>query len=105
MSPETMHIVGILMLIHIGFGVFLWPSSFTFPGALRALNDVRYTMCVSLCSMFLIRLGLSYALAPLVHSGVLAVWIAMICDWVVRITCFYGRFFSGGWKPYAKMKY
>ena len=105
MTPETMHIVGILMLIHIGFGVFLWPSSFTFPGALRALNDVRYTMYVSLCSMFLIRLGLSYAFAPLVHSGVLAVWIAMVCDWVVRITFFYGRFFSGGWKPYAKMKY
>ena len=104
LKPETIHLVWTLLLIHICFGVFLWPSSFTFPGALRAMNDVKYTMCASLTSMFLIRLGLSYVLAPIVHSGVIAVWIAMVCDWVVRIAFFYGRFFSGAWRKTAKLK-
>ena len=104
LNPETIHLVWILLFIHIGFGIIMWPASFTFPCALRALNDVKFTMCASLSSMFLIRLGLSYVFAPMVHSGVLAVWIAMICDWVVRISLFYGRYFSGGWRKHAKLK-
>ena len=67
------------------------------------MNDVKYTMIASLTSMFLIRLGLSYVIAPIVKSGALAVWIAMVCDWIVRISFFYGRFFSGGWRKFAKL--
>ena len=104
LNPETIQLVWKLLFIHVGFGLFIWTDSFTFPGVLRAMNDVRYTMVASLTSMFLIRLGLSYVFAPIVHSGALAVWIAMVCDWVVRISLFYGRYFSGGWRNKAKLK-
>ena len=103
-DAPTIHTAFLLILIHNGLGIILWPASFTFPNALRALNDVKATMCVSLSSMFIVRLGFSYLLAPIFHSGVYAVWTAMICDWLVRITLFHWRFFSGAWRKYAKMK-
>ena len=101
---STVHTAFMLILIHNGIGLILWPASFTFPNSLRALNDVKATMVISLSSMFLIRLGLSYVFAPIFHSGVYAVWTAMICDWLVRIVLFHWRFFSGAWRKYAKMK-
>ena len=103
-DASTIHTALILIIIHNGLGIIFWPASFTFPNTLRALNDVKATMFISLSSMFIIRLGLSYVLAPIFNSGVYAVWTAMICDWLVRITLFHWRFFSGAWRKYAKMK-
>ncbi len=103
-DASTIHTALILIIIHNGLGIVFWPASFTFPNTLRALNDVKATMIISLSSMFVIRLGLSYVLAPLFNSGVYAVWAAMICDWLVRIALFHWRFFSGAWRKYAKMK-
>jgi Na+-driven multidrug efflux pump len=82
--------------------VLLWPASFVFPNALRAANDVKFTMIVSIVSMFAVRIGCSYLLAAIFHTGALAVWSAMIADWVVRVTCFVWRYRSGGWKRRAQ---
>jgi Na+-driven multidrug efflux pump len=30
--------------------------------------------------------------------GAVGVWIAMVVDWVCRVTCFVVRFVSGAWK-------
>ena len=54
------------------------------PNALRAANDVRFTMAVSIASMAVWRLGLSYVLGVHFGMGALGVWIAMIADWVCR---------------------
>ena len=35
--------------------MLLWPASFTLPNALRAAGDVRYTMTVSLFSIWAFR--------------------------------------------------
>ena len=32
--------------------------------------------------------------------GAIGVWIAMIIDWIVRISFFVTRFFSGKWKTF-----
>ena len=103
-DATTIHTAFMLILIHNGLGLIFWPASFTFPNALRALNDAKATMFISLSSMFIIRLGLSYVFAPMIGSGVYAVWAAMVCDWIVRIILFHWRFFSGAWRKYAKMK-
>ena len=82
----------------------LWPTSFIFPNILRSMNDVKVIMCISVCSMLLVRVGCSYLIADLIHSGVLAVWIAMVFDWIVRSTGFYLRYRSGAWLKLSKIK-
>lgn len=101
LSPESRELTMVLVLIHNGLGMFMWPLSFTLPNALRAAGDVRYTMIVSIISMTLCRIGLSYVLGSLLGWGAIGVWWAMVADWVLRITCFIIRFEGGKWK---KMK-
>ena len=81
--------------------MIMWPASFVFPNVLRSMNDVRFTMCLSIGSMLIVRVCVSYLIANWIHSGVLAVWIAMIFDWIIRLTGFYLRYKSGAWIPLA----
>ena len=68
------------------------------------MNDVRVTMFISVGSMFVIRVGIIYLIAGWINSGVLAVWIAMVFDWIVRISGFYLRYKSGVWTTLAHTK-
>ena len=61
-------------------------------------TDVKFTMIVSILSMAVWRLGFSYLLCVRMGWGAVGVWIAMIIDWVCRVTCFVLRFRSGVWK-------
>ena len=98
LSGETMALAILLVQIHCGCGLLLWPSSFVLPNALRAANDVRFTMVVSILSMVVWRLGFSYLLCARMGWGAVGVWIAMVVDWACRVTCFLTRFRSGAWK-------
>ena len=71
------------------------------PNALRASGDVRFTMTVSVVSMWTMRVLLSYVFAYAFHLGVLGVWLAMFSDWVLRSVLFCWRFFSGKWRGKA----
>ena len=53
-----------LSLIHCFsiVAIFIWPLSFTMPNALRAAGDAKYTMMVSIFSMWAFRVGSSYLL-------------------------------------------
>ncbi len=75
----------------------VWPLSFTLPNALRAAGDVRYTMTVSLLSMWVCRIAVSYLLVFHFHMGVLGVWIGMFVDWYVRGCSYLLRYLSGRW--------
>ena len=97
-SAETYQIAWMLVLIHCACGIVLWPVSFVLPNALRAANDVRFTMVVSIASMMIWRLGFSYVLGIGFGMGAVGVWIAMVIDWVCRSAFFVGRFVSGKWK-------
>ena len=101
---ETKKLAFYLILIHNGLGMLMWPASFIFPCVLRSMNDVRLTMLISVGSMLLVRVGSSYLIASWINSGVLAVWIAMILDWVVRISGFYLRYKSGAWLKLSHIK-
>lgn len=90
-----------LVWIHAGFCILLWPLAFVLPNALRAANDVRFTMIVSVASMLVWRLGFSQILCVQLGWGALGVWWAMILDWVCRLLCFVIRFASGAWKKHA----
>ena len=102
LSGETMELSIILACIHAGFAMLLWPLSFVLPNALRAANDVKFTMIVSIASMACWRVGFSYIIGVRMGMGAIGVWIAMVVDWVCRVTCFVTRFRSGVWKEKYK---
>lgn len=81
-----------------GMAIFLWPLSFVFPNMLRACNDVRYPMVISIFSMFAFRIGLSIVLGIQMELGAIGVWYAMLADWVFRSACFILRYVKSGWK-------
>ena len=83
------------------FAIVLWPLAFVLPTVFRAAGDVRVTMLISIVSMWLCRIVMSYVIGKYMGIGVLGVWIAMILDWVVRIVCFVWRYRSGKWKGKA----
>lgn len=83
---------------HAVCSAIFWPPAFALPCALRAAGDAKFTMVVSMFSMFTFRVFLSYALVWFTPLGLLGVWIAMFADWVCRDAFFLTRFFRGRWK-------
>ncbi|MBQ9951608.1 MAG: MATE family efflux transporter [Clostridia bacterium] len=102
-SPEALELAYILVMIHDGMAILMWPAAFTLPNALRAASDVRYTMIVSLASMALFRIVFSYILGVGFGWGAVGVWVAMVLDWVCRIICYVIRYRSGKWETQAKL--
>lgn len=90
-----------LMIYHSVACAIIWPASFTLPNALRAANDVKFTMVTSIASMWIFRIVFSYILGKYFGLGVLGVWIAMTIDWTFRAVCFTVRFIKGKWKLHA----
>ena len=72
-----------------------WVPSFVLPNALRAAGDARFTMCVSMVSMWVFRIGMSYVLVDL---GLRGVWLAMYIDWCVRAVIFLWRVRGNKWQ-------
>lgn len=101
LSGETLSLACTLIRIHSCMAVIFWPLAFSLPNVLRACNDVRFTMLVSVISMALCRVLLSFVLGRYMGLGVIGVWWAMIIDWIVRLTCFVYRYLRGGWKKTA----
>ena len=77
--------------------LFFWPSSFTLPNILRAAGDARFTMAVSILSMWVFRVGFCYVMVLGFHGRLLSIWMGMFLDWVFRSLCFFVRFARGRW--------
>lgn len=75
----------------------IWPLSFTLPNALRGAGDAKFTMTVSLLTMWICRILLSYVLVIICKMGVLGVWIGMFADWYARGFFYTARFVSRKW--------
>ncbi len=101
LSPETRALSAELVTIHCAMGILIWPAAFVLPNALRAANDVRFTMIASVVSMIVWRLAFSWILCVNLGWGAVGVWWAMIIDWACRTVCFVWRFASGAWKKKA----
>ncbi len=104
LSQEAYQLAFLLYLIHTCFGVIFWPASFTLPNALRATNNVSFTMVVSIISMIFFRIVGSYIFGQYFGYGAIGVWCSMVADWIMRVTCFTLFMASGRWKKKALMK-
>lgn len=98
LSGEALAMATEILILHGTCAILIWPASFALPNALRAANDVKFTMIVAILSMWICRIGMSYLLAQYFAMGVMGVWSAMIIDWCVRAVFLVGRYLSGKWK-------
>lgn len=103
LSDETSRIAAQLISYHCILAILIWPLSFTLPSALRAANDVKFTMWTSILSMWIWRIAFSYLLAIIFRLGVLGIWIAMTIDWLFRSACFLIRFRKEKYKTAARL--
>lgn len=103
LQPATAELAWNMLLWHGIFCMLVWPLAFTIPNSLRALNDAKFTMVVSMLSMWFIRIGLSYVLAWTTDLGAMCTWVAMVADWIVRAIAFTIRFRHEKWKAKATL--
>ncbi len=72
--------------------MIVWPLAFTLPYTLRASFDAKFTMAVSILSMWIFRIGFAYLFVLMFGLGVMGVWYGMFIDWVFRAALFVWRF-------------
>jgi len=96
-SPDTVTIVKTLILYNCIAQPLFWAFAFITPSALRGSGDAKYTMLVSISTMWIFRVGFGYILAVVWGYGVVGVWVAMFVDWIFRALFFIGRFMSNKW--------
>ncbi|MBZ0311945.1 MATE family efflux transporter [Clostridium butyricum] len=100
LSAEVTNLTYILVIIHNCLAIIFWPLSFTLPNSLRASGDVRFTMIVSISSMFILRISFGYILGIIFNLGVIGVWLAMGADWMLRSIIYVLRFKNGKWREF-----
>lgn len=97
-SQEAVRLGLIILWMHGGFGVVMWPAAFAFPNALKAAGDTRFTMVSSVASMWIFRFLFGLWFARGLGFGVLGIWMSMFIDWACRIICFLVRWHGGKWQ-------
>lgn len=98
LSSETAGITKRIVTYHGACACLIWPLAFTLPNTLRAANDVKITMWISVFSMWIFRIVFSYILGKYLGWGVFGIWVAMTIDWLFRAVCFAVRYLRGKWQ-------
>jgi putative MATE family efflux protein len=75
----------------------LWANSFVIPQGLKGGGDVKFTLVISLLSMWSFRIGLGYVLGSFFGLQLLGLWIAMYFDWIFRGLLFTFRLKGKKW--------
>ncbi len=98
LSSETYLQTQGIIIFYAVVSTLIHQISFGLPNTLRAANDVRYTMIVSVFSMWIFRIACSYLFVNQFNMGLFGVWAAMAVDWIVRSIFFLTRYISGKWE-------
>ncbi len=97
LTPETFAITQHTVSVHCLGAFVMWATSFQLPNTLRAAGDARFTMTVSMFSMWVFRLIGGYVLMIPLGLGVPGLWYAMMIDWTVRSIFFVTRYIGTRW--------
>ncbi|NSW90692.1 MAG: MATE family efflux transporter [Firmicutes bacterium] len=98
---EVISISSDLLRLNAVFMPLIWGIAFIIPAGLKGAGDARFTMVVSIISMWVFRITLGYLLGIPLKLGVRGVWLGMFADWLVRSILFYCRLKSGKWKEHS----
>lgn len=91
LSKEASAISAEMIVAH-SIAMIIWPAAFTIPHALRASMDAKFTMLVSVFSMWTFRIAFAYIFVRYAGFGVMGVWYGMFIDWIFRAVLFVWRF-------------
>lgn len=91
LSPDASELARNMILMH-ACAMSIWPLAFTLPNALRAGLDAKFTMKVSVFSMWVFRIGFAYLFVKVWNVGVMGIWFGMFIDWIFRVILFVTRF-------------
>ncbi len=97
LSPEGRAMAQEIIIYILIANMLFWVPAFPFANVLRGAGDVRYTMYVSLISMFVFRVGLCYVFVLVMDMGLLGIYMGMFVDWAFRGILFAARYFTGKW--------
>ena len=95
-DPAVIEVVKKLVWLNAAF-MPIWAASWVLPAGLKGARDARYTMWVSLLSMWGGRIVAGYLLGIVLGLGVVGIWLGMVIDWMIRGRCFWRRLDSGRW--------
>ena len=96
-SSEAGQLATTLINWHLILSILIWPEAFVIPHSLRSAGDVRFTMFVSISTMWIFRVGLSYFFCYFCNTGASGVWYAMFIDWFFRGAFFVARMLGSRW--------
>lgn len=77
--------------------MLIWPLGNILPVVFRASGDAAYPMRISMLTMLFCRIALAYAFVYWFHMDMLATWIAIYFDWLVKGIIFVWRYVNGKW--------
>lgn len=97
MEPESAKLCIFMVTCITIVKPLIWDMAFIPAYGLRAAGDVKFSMTVSVFTMWLCRVTLATVLARVFHMGPMAVWIGMFTDWGIRNIIFTIRFHSRKW--------
>ncbi|MDO4493910.1 MAG: MATE family efflux transporter [Clostridia bacterium] len=97
LSAEALEIALFLFPMIVISHITVWPIAFPFANVLRAAGDVKFTMTVSIVSMWTLRIGLANLFVRGMGMGPEGIWYAMFIDWIARAAFFWWRYRSGKW--------
>ena len=92
MEPASADMCFYMMTVITIVKPIVWVPAFIPPYGLRAAGDVKFSMILSTCSMWIFRVSLCIYLCRAQGFGPIAVWIGMFTDWTVRSIVFTIRF-------------
>ena len=98
LTEEATKIAWICSSIFCAGAIFVWTPAYCLPFALRAAGDNKYVFTISTVAMWVFRVGAAYFFAYVFHLDVYSIWIAMVCEWLVRGAGFALRWKSGKWR-------
>lgn len=97
MEPESADMCFFMMSVITIVKPIVWVLAFIPAYGLRAAGDVKFSMIVSTCTMWIFRVSLCIYLCRVHGFGPIAVWIGMFTDWTVRGIIFSIRFYRRKW--------
>lgn len=97
-DPEVVRLTSMIIRINAVVIPILWPASFIIPSGLRGAGDSKFTMVVSIASLWLFRVFIGYLFSITFKFGITGLWMAMYFDWITRGGIYFWRLNSGRWK-------
>ena len=96
-EPEVAQVVRTITISFLFVQPLFWAPSFLTPAGLRGAGDIRFTLIISMASMWLIRILMGYIFAITLGWGAIGVWVGMYTDWLIRSVFFVRRVQRDDW--------